>query len=129
MSTHTEENPFQYTRCVNAFKLKVELAAHLRTYTGEKPYECSQCNKAFTNNGNLAVHMRTHTGERPYQCNHCDKARTYITFALYFALVENEAINQFNFFTIINPLYLGFSQEIISEFKTLYILILQIWKI
>ena len=98
MNAHTKENPFQYTMCNNAFKLKFELAAHMRTHTGEKPYECSRCNKAFTNNGNLAVHMRTHTGERPYQCNHCDKARTYITFPLYFALVEKRSNKSIQFF-------------------------------
>ena len=85
MSLHIEENSFQYTVCDKAFKLKFELAPHMRTHTGEKPYSCPVCTKSFSDKSNLRAHLQTHNNAKQFACNKCGK-----TFALKSYLTKHE---------------------------------------
>ena len=71
MRIHTDEKPYNCSKCTKSFRDGSALKYHTRTHTGEKPYPCSFYLKFFRDNGDLKKHIRIHTGEKPYPCNQC----------------------------------------------------------
>ena len=46
--------------CGRVFKRLEHLKRHVRTHTQERPYECSRCSKRFSRSDNLTQHIKTH---------------------------------------------------------------------
>jgi len=46
--------------CQRVFKRLEHLKRHVRTHTQERPYECTRCAKRFSRSDNLTQHIKTH---------------------------------------------------------------------
>ncbi|KAK8846718.1 hypothetical protein IAR55_005805 [Kwoniella newhampshirensis] len=46
--------------CGRLFKRLEHLKRHVRTHTQERPYECTRCTKRFSRSDNLTQHLKTH---------------------------------------------------------------------
>jgi transcription factor STE12 len=46
--------------CGRLFKRLEHLKRHVRTHTQERPYECTRCTKRFSRSDNLTQHIKTH---------------------------------------------------------------------
>ncbi|XP_047383452.1 zinc finger protein 792 [Sciurus carolinensis] len=70
---HTEERPYECSKCGIFFSRVTSLIQHQRVHNRGKPYECCECGKFFSQNSSLIKHQRVHTGESPHVCSDCGK--------------------------------------------------------
>ncbi|KAK2140976.1 hypothetical protein LSH36_1193g00001 [Paralvinella palmiformis] len=71
---HTEaENAFECSKCGKTFKMKHELAIHLKiTHADQRAYKCQLCTRAFKGKAALKRHLQTyHTNIRKIHCPVC----------------------------------------------------------
>ena len=66
---HSEEKPFNCTKCSYKCKNKSSLAQHLRhVHSNEKPYSCTECSYKCKSKCNLKTHMKHfHCKDKPYK--------------------------------------------------------------
>lgn len=70
---HTNEKPFECSRCHLKFVMSCDLASHMKVHNQPRNHKCDVCGKAFNRSTHLKTHYRIHTGEKPHVCQICGR--------------------------------------------------------
>ena len=75
MAIHTEEKPFECTKCDRKFAHKNSLHKHQKFHSEKRvSFSCSICSKNLLTSYGLETHFKEkHTDEKPFSCDKCDK--------------------------------------------------------
>ncbi|XP_045131704.1 zinc finger and BTB domain-containing protein 14-like [Portunus trituberculatus] len=65
--------------CRKSFKIRKDIATHLRTHHGEIHHYCFTCQIQFSNKKEFATHMKLHKAPTVHSCNMCE----YVTHSQY----------------------------------------------
>ncbi|GFS23171.1 zinc finger protein [Elysia marginata] len=68
---HGDRRPFVCTICLQAFKAKTNLYAHIKVHFDLRQFVCPECGKSFKQKSTLDQHMVIHSDLRPYLCDLC----------------------------------------------------------
>ncbi|KAK3797989.1 hypothetical protein RRG08_008461 [Elysia crispata] len=68
---HGDKRPFVCTICLQAFRAKNNLYAHIKVHSDERQYKCPECGRSFKQKNTLDQHMVIHSDLRPYLCDLC----------------------------------------------------------